>query len=89
MLPIRRQESSAKRCRAALSATHARGADSSQSIPTNIGLMMRDKASTRMPLAVCSSGWPICPGAERLVTCSPDVSLSTNLAGWINKTGAF
>lgn len=24
-----------------------------------------------------------------LVTCSPDVSFSTNLAGWINKTGAF
>ena len=26
---------------------------------------------------------------ERIVTCSPDVSVSTNLAGWINKTGAF
>ncbi len=26
---------------------------------------------------------------QRLVTCSPDVSFSTNLAGWINKTGAF
>jgi pyruvate dehydrogenase E1 component len=25
----------------------------------------------------------------RLVTSSPDVSVSTNLAGWINKTGAF
>ncbi len=24
-----------------------------------------------------------------MVTCSPDVSFSTNLAGWINKTGAF
>lgn len=26
---------------------------------------------------------------KRIVTCSPDVSVSTNLAGWINKTGAF
>lgn len=30
------------------------------------------------------------PGlAERLVTVSPDVSVSTNLGGWINKVGAF
>ena len=26
---------------------------------------------------------------ERLVTVSPDVSISTNLGGWINKTGVF
>jgi pyruvate dehydrogenase E1 component len=26
---------------------------------------------------------------ERIVTTSPDVSVSTNLAGWINKTGVF
>ena len=26
---------------------------------------------------------------QRLVTSSPDVSVSTNLAGWINKTGVF
>ena len=26
---------------------------------------------------------------ERIVTCSPDVSVSTNLAGWINKTGVY
>jgi pyruvate dehydrogenase E1 component len=26
---------------------------------------------------------------ERIVTSSPDVSVSTNLAGWINKVGAF
>lgn len=26
---------------------------------------------------------------ERVVTTSPDVSVSTNLAGWINKTGVF
>jgi pyruvate dehydrogenase E1 component len=25
----------------------------------------------------------------RVVTCSPDVSVSTNLAGWINKTGVY
>ena len=30
------------------------------------------------------------PGlAERMVTVSPDVSVSTNLGGWINKVGAF
>ena len=27
--------------------------------------------------------------ARRIVTTSPDVSISTNLAGWINKTGVF
>ncbi|MFP3385021.1 transketolase [Tritonibacter sp. SIMBA_163] len=27
--------------------------------------------------------------AERIVTTSPDVSVSTNLGGWINKTGLF
>ena len=26
---------------------------------------------------------------RRLVTTSPDVSISTNLGGWINKTGVF
>ena len=30
------------------------------------------------------------PGlAERIVTTAPDVSISTNLGGWINKTGVF
>ncbi len=30
------------------------------------------------------------PGlGERIVTTSPDVSVSTNLAGWVNKTGVF
>lgn len=27
--------------------------------------------------------------AERVVTCSPDVAASTNLGGWINKTGVW
>jgi pyruvate dehydrogenase E1 component len=27
--------------------------------------------------------------AERIVTCSPDVASSTNLGGWINKTGVW
>jgi pyruvate dehydrogenase E1 component len=26
---------------------------------------------------------------DRIITCSPDVSVSTNLAGWINKTGVY
>jgi pyruvate dehydrogenase E1 component len=29
------------------------------------------------------------PLRERIVTTAPDVSVSTNLAGWINKTGVF
>jgi pyruvate dehydrogenase E1 component len=29
------------------------------------------------------------PVAERVVTCSPDVASSTNLGGWINKTGVW
>ncbi|MBP1136503.1 pyruvate dehydrogenase complex dehydrogenase (E1) component [Arthrobacter sp. PvP023] len=27
--------------------------------------------------------------AHRVVTCSPDVASSTNLGGWINKTGVW
>ena len=32
------------------------------------------------------SGGPL---AERIVTASPDVTISTNLGGWVNRTGVW
>jgi pyruvate dehydrogenase E1 component len=59
-------------------------------IPTAIGLTLRDKASTQDAFGRLLFRLADMPEVrERLVTCSPDVSFSTNLAGWINKTGAF
>ncbi len=59
-------------------------------IPTTIGLTMRDRASTQDAFGRLLFRLADLPEvAPRLVTCSPDVSFSTNLAGWINKTGAF
>ncbi|MEZ4675240.1 MAG: hypothetical protein R2932_13465 [Caldilineaceae bacterium] len=52
--------------------------------------MMRDKASTQDAFGRLLFRLADLPEVRaRLVTCSPDVSFSTNLAGWINKTGAF
>jgi len=59
-------------------------------IPTAIGLTMRDRASTQDAFGRLLFRLADQPEvAARLVTCSPDVSFSTNLAGWINKTGSF
>ncbi len=59
-------------------------------VPTQIGLTMRDQASTQDAFGRLLFRLADLPAVrERLVTCSPDVSFSTNLAGWINKTGAF
>ena len=59
-------------------------------LPKSIGLTMRDKASTQDAFGRLLFRLADMPEIrERLVTCSPDVSFSTNLAGWINKTGAF
>ena len=42
----------------------------------------------RTPSGGCSRAWPTSTAsAERIVTTAPDVSISTNLGGWINKTG--
>jgi len=59
-------------------------------VPAEIGLTMRAKASTQDAFGRLLFRLADMPDIRaRLVTCSPDVSFSTNLAGWINKTGAF
>ncbi|MEY4372139.1 MAG: hypothetical protein RL219_908 [Actinomycetota bacterium] len=58
--------------------------------PAEIGLVAGRAVSTQDAfgriLAALASRKEI---AERLVTTSPDVSVSTNLGGWINKVGVF
>jgi pyruvate dehydrogenase E1 component len=60
------------------------------SIPEDVGLSFPESTSTqeafgRMLLRLAD----IPELRRRVVTTSPDVSVSTNLAGWINKTGVF
>jgi pyruvate dehydrogenase E1 component len=40
----------------------------------------------RLMIELAKSGGPL---AERVVTTSPDVTVSTNLGGWVNQTGLF
>ena len=59
-------------------------------MPDRLAVSMGESASTQDTFGRLLFRLADTPGlAERLVTCSPDVSVSTNLAGWINKTGAF
>ena len=59
-------------------------------IPTTIAT--RDQASTSTQAAVGRTLMDLSridEIAERIVTVSPDVSVSTNLGGWINKVGVY
>jgi pyruvate dehydrogenase E1 component len=60
-------------------------------IPTALGHGHRKPASTQASLgrllADLTRDAP--EAAARVVTCSPDVASSTNLGGWINKTGVW
>jgi pyruvate dehydrogenase E1 component len=48
------------------------------------------RSARRRRSDACSPGSASLPAvAERIVTLSPDVSVSTNLGGWINKFGVF
>jgi pyruvate dehydrogenase E1 component len=60
-------------------------------IPTEIGLATQAKPiSTQEVFGRLLTGLGQIDGlAQRLVTTSPDVSVSTNLGGWINKFGVF
>jgi len=59
-------------------------------VPATLGLALGDKVSTQDSFGRILFRLADMPGArERIITCSPDVSFSTNLAGWINKRGAF
>jgi pyruvate dehydrogenase E1 component len=60
------------------------------SIPPDLGLPTVGSSSTQESFGRALTRLADTPGLrERIVTASPDVSVSTNLAGWINKTGVF
>jgi len=59
-------------------------------LPLTVGLPPSEKVSTQDSFGRVLTRLADLPGVrERLMTCSPDVSFSTNLSGWINKRGAF
>jgi pyruvate dehydrogenase E1 component len=60
-------------------------------VPTSLGHAHRKPTSTQAALGRVLADLPRdAPElAARLVTCSPDVASSTNLGGWINKTGVW
>lgn len=60
-------------------------------IPTSLGRTHRTSISTQAALGRLLGDLPrdAPQAAERVVTCSPDVASSTNLGGWINKTGVW
>lgn len=60
-------------------------------VPTSLGHPYRKPVSTQATLGRVLADLPRdAPElAARLVTCSPDVASSTNLGGWINKTGVW
>ena len=59
-------------------------------VPATLGLPISEKASTQESFGRVLTRLADLPDVrDRLITCSPDVSFSTNLSGWINKRGAF
>ena len=59
-------------------------------IPETLGLRHPGRRSTQQVLGSLLTALSRQPGiAPRIVTTSPDVASSTNLGGWINKTGVY
>jgi pyruvate dehydrogenase E1 component len=60
-------------------------------VPTTLGHPHRKPTSTQAALGRLLVDLPrdAPEAAARVVTCSPDVASSTNLGGWINKTGVW
>ena len=50
------------------------------------GVMSTQEGFGRLMIELAKSGGPL---AERLVTTSPDVTVSTNLGGWVNLVGLY
>ena len=58
--------------------------------PGEVGITIGRPVSTQETFGRLLTGLAAHPAAaQRLVTTSPDVSVSTNLGGWINKMGVF
>lgn len=62
-----------------------------QPLPTSLGRRHRSPVSTQAVLGrfLVDLQRAAPEAAARVVTCSPDVASSTNLGGWINKTGVW
>jgi pyruvate dehydrogenase E1 component len=59
-------------------------------LPAAVGVLTSKPVSTQESFGRILTGLATVAGvAERIVTTSPDVSVSTNLGGWINKMGVF
>jgi pyruvate dehydrogenase E1 component len=59
-------------------------------VPDGVGALTSKPVSTQETFGRLLTGLAAIPEvAARLVTTSPDVSVSTNLGGWINKMGVF
>jgi len=60
-------------------------------VPASLGRLQRKPISTQAALGRLLADLPrdAPQAAARVVTCSPDVASSTNLGGWINKTGVW
>ena len=60
-------------------------------IPASLGHPHRKPVSTQAALGrfLADLAHDAPEAAKRVVTCSPDVASSTNLGGWINKTGVW
>lgn len=58
-------------------------------VPADLEVAAPDRTSTQDAFGRLLVRLADTPIGERIVTSSPDVSVSTNLAGWINKTGVF
>jgi pyruvate dehydrogenase E1 component len=80
-------------CRARAGALRRKAYEQTPSIkvPTSLGHPHRKAGSTQAVLGrlLADLVRDAPEVARRLVTCSPDVASSTNLGGWINKTGVW
>jgi pyruvate dehydrogenase E1 component len=61
-----------------------------EQIPASLGLRHMPKSATQEALGRLLTEIERIPGlGQRLVTVAPDVAVSTNLGGWINKVGVY
>jgi pyruvate dehydrogenase E1 component len=61
-----------------------------EQIPTSLGLRHMPRSATQEALGRLLTELERIPGlGERIVTVAPDVAVSTNLGGWINKVGVY
>jgi pyruvate dehydrogenase E1 component len=69
---------------------HARSAPVTIALPADVDIRIAPTTSTQQVLGDTLAALARVDGVgSRIVTASPDVSVSTNLGGWINRVGVF